>query len=99
MKSDDKKALSRRDFLAKSALSAGGIAAVGTAAVEAAAQSPGPGGAASGASITIPADIPRSLGESADPGSFEKGMTGAQVFAKACKDEGLELVAAEVGLA
>jgi thiamine pyrophosphate-dependent acetolactate synthase large subunit-like protein len=89
MKSDDKKALSRRDFLAKSALGAGGVAAVGTAAVDVVAQAPSHSAAGSSAAIRIPADIPRSLGESPDPGSFEKGMTGAQVFAKACKDEGL----------
>src|SRR5262249_21688699 len=89
MKTTDKKAVSRRDFLAKSALGAGGVAAVGATAVEALGQSPGPGGAASSASIRIPADIPRSLGEGADPGTFEKGMTGAQVFGKARKDEGL----------
>src|SRR5262249_15022111 len=91
MKSNDKRAVSRRDFLARSALGAGGMAAVGTAAVDAVAQSPSHsvGASSASAAIRIPADIPRSLAEGSDPGSFEKGMTGAQVFAKACKDEGL----------
>ena len=86
MKSDDTRAVSRRDFLAKSALGAGGVAA-GT--VQAAAQSRSSNGeGASGAhqgSCGHP-EIPR---RDPDPGSFEKGMTGAQIFAKACKDEGL----------
>src|SRR5262245_8558227 len=47
------------------------------------------GAAAAAAGVTVPADIPKSLSETPDPGSFEKGMTGAQIFAKACKDEGL----------
>jgi thiamine pyrophosphate-dependent acetolactate synthase large subunit-like protein len=87
MKTDDARVVSRRDFLAKSALGASGIAAAG--AVEAAAQTGGNGGGALTAAIKIPADLAKSLGESPDPGSFEKGMTGAQIFAKACKDEGL----------
>src|SRR5688572_18219939 len=85
MKSDDTRGVSRRDFLAKSALGAGGIAA-GTAAV--AGQSPANGENGNG-NIKVPADLTRSLAESPDPGSFEKGMTGAQIFAKACKEEGL----------
>jgi thiamine pyrophosphate-dependent acetolactate synthase large subunit-like protein len=85
MKSDDTRGVSRRDFLAKSALGAGGVAA-GTAAV--AGQSPANGENGNG-NIKVPADLTRSLAESPDPGSFEKGMTGAQIFAKACKDEGL----------
>ena len=90
MKSDDTGVVSRRDFLAKSALGAGGIAA---GAVEVAAQARsttnaevGSGGAAA---IRVSPDTTKSLAESPDPGSFQKGMTGAQVFAKACKDEGL----------
>ena len=86
MKTDKKESVSRRDFLAKSVLSAGVVA---SAAAESSAQT---GDATNGAStrpITIPADLTKSLSESPDPGSFEKGMTGAQVFAKACKDEGL----------
>src|SRR5512143_3492264 len=41
-------------------------------------------------SIRIPKEIPASLGEAPKPGSFEgKGMTGAEVFAKLCKEEEL----------
>ncbi len=41
-------------------------------------------------SIRIPKEIPENLSEAAKPGSFEgKGMTGAEVFAKLCKDEDL----------
>lgn len=41
-------------------------------------------------SIRIPKEIPAALVEEAKPGSFEgKGMTGAEVFAKLCKEEEL----------
>ncbi|MFN7928318.1 MAG: thiamine pyrophosphate-binding protein [Blastocatellia bacterium] len=41
-------------------------------------------------SIRIPKEIPAALAEAAAPGSFEgKGMTGAEVFAKLCKEEEL----------
>lgn len=41
-------------------------------------------------SIQIPKDIPGSLSEEAKGGSFEgRGMTGAEVFAKLCKEENL----------
>ena len=41
-------------------------------------------------SIRIPKEIPETLNETAKVGSFEgKGMTGAEVFAKLCKDEDL----------
>jgi thiamine pyrophosphate-dependent acetolactate synthase large subunit-like protein len=41
-------------------------------------------------SIRIPKEIPDSLNEAPKPGSFEgKGMTGAEVFAKLCKEEEL----------
>jgi thiamine pyrophosphate-dependent acetolactate synthase large subunit-like protein len=41
-------------------------------------------------SIRIPKEVPATLGESPKPGSFEgKGMTGAEVFAKLCKEEEL----------
>lgn len=41
-------------------------------------------------SIRIPKEIPASLNEAPKPGSFEgQGMTGAQVFAKLCKEEDL----------
>jgi len=41
-------------------------------------------------SIRIPKEVPATLSEQPKPGSFEgKGMTGAEVFAKLCKDEEL----------
>lgn len=41
-------------------------------------------------SITIPKDLPTSLGENPKVGSFEgRGMTGAEIFAKLCKEEEL----------
>ena len=40
--------------------------------------------------IRIPKEIPATLSEAAKPGSFEgKGMSGAEVFAKLCKEEDL----------
>ena len=42
------------------------------------------------ASITIPKEVPATLGEKAQVHSFEgKGLTGAEVFAKLCKEEEL----------
>src|SRR5271165_3417133 len=41
-------------------------------------------------SIAIPKEVPATLTEQAKPGSFEgKGMTGAEVFARLCKEEEL----------
>ena len=41
-------------------------------------------------SIRVPKEIPETLGEKPQIGSFEgKGMTGAEVFARACKEEDL----------
>jgi len=41
-------------------------------------------------SIKIPKEIPANLAEAPNPGSFEgKGMTGAEVFARLCKEEEL----------
>ncbi len=75
---------SRRNFLA-------GPAAVGALAT--AALTPAQLFAATSgtiASIRIPKEIPATLGESAKAGSFEgKGMTGAEIFARLCKDEEL----------
>ncbi len=46
--------------------------------------------AASIPSITIPKEVLESIKEAPKPGSFEgRGMTGAEVFAKLCKDEDL----------
>ena len=74
---------SRRSFL---------LSTVGAGAVVAGmvAESKAGGGAASIPSITIPKDIPDSLSQSPQPGSFEgQGMSGAEVFAKLCHEEEL----------
>src|SRR5437868_9274240 len=74
---------SRRLFLTKPA-AAGAVAAVLT---------PGQVFAATAGtipSISIPKEIPATLGEAPKSPSFDgKGMTGAEVFAKLCKDEEL----------
>src|SRR5690349_20977028 len=77
---------SRRNFLVP----------LGAGAVVAALSKPGALSAAPAAeappipTISIPKEIPRTLGEQAKVSSFEgKGMTGAEVFAKLCKDEDL----------
>jgi acetolactate synthase-1/2/3 large subunit len=74
----------RRSFLLSSAVGAGAVAAsiVETRSLQAA--------GASIPSITIPKEIPESMNQAPKPGSFEgQGMTGAEVFAKLCKDEEL----------
>ena len=80
--------VSRRDFLKKSALGAG-VAAVALGSAKsalAADDAKGP----DELEIRIPEEIPRTQTEPAKPGSFEgNGMTGAQVFARACREEGL----------
>jgi thiamine pyrophosphate-dependent acetolactate synthase large subunit-like protein len=76
-------ATSRRGFLAGPAAAGAVVSALTSARLLA---------ATSGtiASIGIPKEIPASLGEAPKPGSFEgKGMTGAEVFARLCKDEEL----------
>ena len=74
---------SRRNFLAGSA-AAGAVAAI---------TAPGQLFAATQAnipSIRIPKEIPENLSEQPKVGSFDgNGMTGAEVFAKLCKDEDL----------
>lgn len=73
---------SRRGFLA---LPAKAAALMGPMAAAAAAATSG-----SIPSISIPKEIPANLNEAAKPGSFEgRGMTGAEIFAKLCKDEDL----------
>lgn len=72
--------LSRRDFIKGTA-----IAGAGAAAVLQTEQSHGQ--ETDAADIRIPDEIPRTLAEAARPANFP--MTGAQVFAKFCKDEGL----------
>jgi thiamine pyrophosphate-dependent acetolactate synthase large subunit-like protein len=75
---------SRRKFLLKSAVGAGAaIATAGSGRVFA-------GTAAEISSIRIPKEIPDSMNQAAKPGSFDgNGMTGAEVFAKLCKEEEL----------
>src|SRR6266567_3194325 len=75
----------RRKFLLTSAAGAGAVVTAIGANTNVFA---GPG--ATIPSIRIPKEIPDSLNETPKPGSFEgKGMTGAEVFAKLCKDEEL----------
>ncbi len=75
----------RRKFLLTSAPAAGAVvAAVGTNTKIFA------GSDAEIPSIRLPKEIPASLNEATKPGSFEgQGMTGAEVFAKLCKEEDL----------
>jgi thiamine pyrophosphate-dependent acetolactate synthase large subunit-like protein len=76
---DEKARKSRRDFLNRSIMSAAG--ALGAAKGAAAATT------APAAAIRLPDAIPAALKQAPKPASFP--MTGAQVFARACKDEGL----------
>ncbi len=75
----------RRKFLLSSAAGAGAmVTAIGATTNVLAGAGP------SIPSIRIPKEIPDSLNEPPKPGSFEgKGMTGAEVFAKLCKEEEL----------
>jgi len=78
---------SRRDFLRSTAAGAGAAAAVGGAATKAfAADAPN----LDIPSIVIPNEIPDSVNEDPKTGTFgDRGMTGAEVFAKVCVDEDL----------
>ena len=82
--------VSRREFLRKSAMGAGMAAAAigGVTVASAKDDSSIPG---SDARPRIPDDLVKSLKTDPVPGSFSdrRGMTGAQVFARACKEEGL----------
>jgi thiamine pyrophosphate-dependent acetolactate synthase large subunit-like protein len=81
---DSDSATSRRNFLMAPA-AAGAVAAAITTPGQlfAATQSVIP-------TIRIPKEIPATLSEQAKAGTFDgKGMTGAEVFAKLCKDEDL----------
>src|ERR1022692_4974478 len=72
---------SRRNFLRPVAAGAAAAAFLPQAKLSAAPAIP---------SITIPKDLPTSLGQSPKVGSFEgRGMTGAEIFAKLCKEEDL----------
>lgn len=75
---------SRRSFLKGPAAAGVAAAAIGApGALLAATQGSIP-------SIRIPKEIPATLTEAPKPGSFEgRGMTGAEVFAKLCKEENL----------
>lgn len=85
-RSRDSEGVSRRDFLRASSAGAGVAAALGGVGHAFGATIP----EADIPSIRIPADIPESLGEEPAPGSFEgRGITGAEVFARVCKDENL----------
>ena len=77
--------VSRRRFLHKAVTGASATAAAALAApVEAAA---GQATAAAVAAIRVPAEF--AAAAAADPTRFEFPMTGAQVFARACKEEGV----------
>src|SRR5258708_802030 len=81
-----KSKVSRRDLLAKSATGAGAAAALGAAPTAAAAADSAPGMPA----IRLSDEFVKSHNE--DPIAFdfgEKGLSGAEVFARACKNEGL----------
>src|ERR1700733_1341032 len=73
---------SRRNFLAPVAAAAAVAAVIRPTNLMAA--------AATIPSITIPKEITDSVNEPSQVGSFEgRGMSGAEVFAKACKEENL----------
>jgi acetolactate synthase-1/2/3 large subunit len=75
----------RRNFILKSAVGAG--AAVAAAGVNSRVLANALGEVPS---IRIPKEIAAAMNEAAKPGSFEgNGMTGAEVFAKLCKEEEL----------
>ncbi len=77
----EEKGPSRRNFLRPVAAGAAAAAFLPQAKLMAAPPIP---------SITIPKDLPTSLGENPKVSSFDgRGMTGAEVFAKLCKDEDL----------
>ncbi len=70
--------VSRRSFVAKGAVAAAVAAGASAKASTTERQDP---------NIKIPGEVPASLSEDARPAEFP--MTGAQIFAKACKEEGL----------
>ena len=70
--------VSRRNFVAKGAVAAAVAAGAGARASQTERHD---------SNIQIPSEVPASLGEDSRPAEFP--MTGAQVFAKACKQEGL----------
>jgi thiamine pyrophosphate-dependent acetolactate synthase large subunit-like protein len=86
-KESSKEGFSRRDFLKTTTAGAGAAAAaVGVTSQTLGATVPG----LDIPSITIPKEVVGRLDEKIQVGSFEgNGMTGAEVFAKVCKDENL----------
>src|SRR5438046_9592763 len=77
--------VSRRDFLTKSALGASAATILGAPAAALAADA-----VANMPAIRIPDDFVKSVQEAPITLDFgEKGLTGAEVFARACKEEGL----------
>ncbi len=90
--SETSSSVSRRAFLKSSTIGAGAVAAAGGAAEAVAAANSVP---ADDPPIRISEDFTSSLRAPAEPATFEgtgrrKGMNGAQVFAKVCKEEGLQ---------
>ena len=81
--------VSRRTFLQKAVAGAGATAAAALTGrpAEAAEQTAGQMAASAVAPIRVPAEF--AAATAADPVRFEFPMTGAQVFARACKDEGV----------
>ena len=80
----NEKSTSRRNFLTTPAAAGAAAAAIAThGQLFAATSAPIP-------TIRIPKEIPANLSEPPKVGSFEgRGMTGAEIFAKLCKDEDL----------
>jgi len=77
----EENAASRRNFLKVPA--AAGVVAAGLLSHTRLSAAPIP-------SISIPKEIPETMNEAAKPGEFAgRGMSGAEVFAKLCKDEDL----------
>ena len=80
----NEKSTSRRNFLTTPAAAGAAAAAIATHGQLFAATS------ATIPTIRIPKEIPANLSEPPKAGSFEgRGMTGAEIFAKLCKDEDL----------
>ena len=80
--------VSRRNFLRKAVAGAGATAAAAIGAARAGAEPQGIQGATSGvAPIRVPAEF--AAAAAAAPVRFDFPMTGAQVFARACKEEGV----------
>ncbi len=76
MASSERRPVSRRNFVAKGAVAAAAAAGAQASTTE-----------RRDSNIKIPAEVPASLAEATSLADFP--MTGAQVFAKACKAEGL----------